>query len=167
MTEKLGYAIAIIALASLLEAAYAAESIEPLSDPKGWNGDFMRGAQPTATCPTDTIANVKKRMGVRGPLTIEEYEKIIHSISTRLSGDEIDTTELLKLDPAELEKLDHVRVSYNSVSDFVRDNIGENDAIYDVWFSSGTASGSYWGFNGYVVARDECVIHVSEMGYDN
>ena len=107
----------------------------------------MRGAQATASCPTDTITNALTRMSVNGPLTIEQFEqRVAYQFTT---ADEPDRMQFV----------------YKKVSDFVRDNIGDDDAIYDVSFQTDPFGGNYWGFSGYVVARDECVVHVSRMAY--
>ena len=88
-------------------------------------------------------------MHVNGPLTIDEYEATIsHAFSTAKEPDRIQRV-------------------YNSISDFVRENIRESDTIYEVSYSTDPNAGRYWGFWGYVVARDECVVHVSQMSYLN
>ena len=109
----------------------------------------MRGALATAPCPTDTIANAQSRMYVDGPLTIEQYEqKVAVEFTT-------------------VDEPDRVQVVYKKVSEFVRENIGENDEIYNVSFNTDPSGGNFWGFSGYVVARGECVVHVSKMSYLN
>ena len=135
-------------LIAFLCVACASSNVELLSDPKSWNGDFMRGAQPTATCPTDTIANARSRMSVDGPFTIEQYEQ----------RDAYRFT---------VEEPDRIQAVSNTVSEFVRENIGEKDEIYDVSFYTDPSGGDFWGFSGYVVAREHCVIQVSKMLYIN
>ena len=136
-------------LTAVFCAACATASFKPLSDPQNWNGDFMRGAMATPSCPTDTITNARSRLWVVGPLTIDEYEqRVAYSFTT-------------------VEEPDRTQHVYNQVSDFVRDNIGENDVIYDVSFHTDPSGGDFWGFSGYVVARGECVVHVSKMSYLN
>ena len=109
----------------------------------------MRGAMATPSCATDTIANARSRLSVVGPLTIDEYEqRVAHSFTT-------------------VEEPERKQRVYKQVSDFVRDNIGENDAIYDVSFNTDPSGGNFWGFSGYVVARGDCVVYVSKMSYLN
>lgn len=109
----------------------------------------MRGAEATSSCPTDTIANAGTRMSVVGPLTIEQYEQQVAYEFT--SADEPERKQY----------------AYKKVEDFVRDEIGTRDEIYDVSYYSDPDRGRFWGFSGYVVSRDECVIHVSQMSYIN
>ena len=124
-------------------------AIEPLSDPQDWNGDYMRGAQATASCPTDTIANARTRMWVDGPFTIEQYEqRVAHMFATA-------------------DEPDRIQYRYKKVSEFVRENIGDEDVIYEVSFHTDPSGGGFWGFWGFVVAKEECVVHVSRMGYTN
>ena len=139
----------LLSLLVVLCASCASNIVVPLSDPADWNGDYMYGAEPSSTCPTDTIASARTRMYVDGPFTIAQYEQTVaYSFTT---ADEPD-------------RLQH---SYNKVSDFVKENSGNNDKIYAVSFNTDPTSGDYWGFKGYVVARDECVVHVSRMAYTN
>ena len=137
------------ALVALLCTACESTTVEPLSDPQDWNGDFMRGARSTENCTTDTIANARNRMYVGGPFTIDQYEqRVAYSFTTK-------------------NEPDRVQVVDQKVSDFVRETIGQNESIYEVSFSTDPSGGDYWGFSGYVVARDECVVHVSKMSYSN
>ncbi len=138
-----------LSLLVVLCASCASTALEPLSDPKDWNGDYMYGAEATSTCPTDTIASARTRMHVDGPFTIAQYEQSVsHSFTT-------------------VDEPDRLQHRYNKVSDFVRENLGNEDEIYAVSFYTDPTSGDYWGFKGYVVARNECVVHVSRMGYTN
>ncbi len=139
----------LLSLLVVLCASCTSNTFEPLSDPEDWNGDYMYGAEGTSTCPTDTIASARTRMHVDGPFTIAQYEQTVAYSFT--SADEPD-------------RLQH---RYNKVSDFVRDNLGNEDEIYAVSFYTDPNSARYWGFEGYVVARNDCVVHVSRMGYTN
>ncbi|MDJ0711073.1 MAG: hypothetical protein QNJ14_11810 [Woeseiaceae bacterium] len=136
-----GHSILTVAILVLGCAACVSQVIVPLSDPSHWNGDFMVGALPTADCGTDTITNVRGRMTVAGPFTVQEYEQM---------------ESFVRKDP----------VVYKRVSDFTRNNIEDGDAIYDVQHFVLGKSNS-WGYFGYVVARGDCVIHVGKMGYIN
>ena len=50
---------------------------------------------------------------------------------------------------------------------FVRENIEGDDEIYEVSAYTDPSGGDIWGFSGYVVARNQCVVHVSRMSYMN
>ena len=88
-------------------------------------------------------------MSVHGPLTIEQYE---HRVALKFTT---------------AEEPEREQVVYKKVSEFVRENIGDGDEIYDVSFQTDPLGGNFWGFSGYVIARDECVIHVGRMAYTN
>ena len=46
-------------------------------------------------------------------------------------------------------------------------SLAEADRIQSFSFRSGPESGTYWGFDGYVVVRNGCVIHAEITNYDN
>ena len=109
----------------------------------------MRGAKATPTCPTDTIANARTRMSVVGPLTIAQFEqRVAYEIT---SADDPTRTQYV----------------YRKISEFVRENIEGDDEIYEVSAYTDPSGGDFWGFSGYVVARNQCVVHVSRMSYMN
>jgi len=88
-------------------------------------------------------------MQVDGPFTIDQYERrVAYRFTTK-------------------DEPDRVQVAYQNVSDFVRETVGQNESIYEVSFNTDPSGGDFWGFSGYVVARDECVVHVSKMSYLN
>ena len=128
-------------LAAQVLSGIAAAQTETLSDPRAWSGDFMRGASPTSSCATDTIENLRERMAVSGPFTVEEYEQTVSHRNT--TADEPDKMITV----------------FNKASEFVRQAITSDDQIYSFQYLAGSG-GSFWGFTGYLVVRDECIIHV-------
>lgn len=47
------------------------------------------------------------------------------------------------------------------------DGIRDDDLIHSFYCSSQSETGRYWGFGGYVVVRDGCIVHADIDGYDN
>jgi len=45
--------------------------------------------------------------------------------------------------------------------------VADSDRLYEFFFRADLPSGSFWGFNGYVVVRASCVIHAAIIGTDN
>jgi len=123
--------------------------VDTLSDPETWSSDVMRGAAPSPECQTDTIENLKQRMAVTGPYTVEEYERTVAFYSSTAEN----PTERI--------------ATLNEVSEFVRREIGAEDRIYGFQFMTDPASGDFWGFTGYLVARGECMIHVEVTSHIN
>ena len=42
-----------------------------------------------------------------------------------------------------------------------------NDRVHSFSFGTDPQSLNYWGFNGYLIARGLCIVHVGPLGYDN
>ena len=120
-----------------------------ISDPATWNREFMRDARSSATCPTDTVRNVRMRMGAVGPYTVAEFERTVASYQT--SGD----------DPGPGV------ASYNRVSELVKPSITAADRIYVFGFDSVTLDSGASRVSGYFVARDECIVHVEVTDSDD
>jgi hypothetical protein len=53
------------------------------------------------------------------------------------------------------------------VPDLIRTHIASTDRLYSFQFNTTLASGNYWGFSGYLVARGDCIVHAQVTGYDN
>ena len=45
--------------------------------------------------------------------------------------------------------------------------IEDSDGVHEFYFSSELPGGSFWGFGGYLVSRDACVIHAKVTTIDN
>jgi hypothetical protein len=45
--------------------------------------------------------------------------------------------------------------------------VQDYDLIYSFYYSAQSKTGRYWGFGGYVVVRDTCIVHADIDGYDN
>jgi len=45
--------------------------------------------------------------------------------------------------------------------------VQDDDPIYSFYYSAQSKEGRYWGFGGYIVVRDECIVHADIDGYDN
>jgi hypothetical protein len=45
--------------------------------------------------------------------------------------------------------------------------VQDYDLIHSFYYSAQSAKGRYWGFGGYVVIRDTCIVHSDIDGYDN
>jgi hypothetical protein len=54
-----------------------------------------------------------------------------------------------------------------NISASIRSQMAAGDTVYSFQFGTDPTSDNYWGFNGSLVARGDCIIHVSALGYDN
>jgi hypothetical protein len=45
--------------------------------------------------------------------------------------------------------------------------LSQGDTLHTFQFSTAPDSGSFWGFSGYLVARDNCIVHAKITGHDN
>lgn len=54
-----------------------------------------------------------------------------------------------------------------SVPDTVESKISDKDRLYSFWFSTDPQQPNYWGFGGYLVARQNCIIYVELTEHDN
>ena len=45
--------------------------------------------------------------------------------------------------------------------------VQDYDLIHSFYYSAQSEKGRYWGFGGYVVVRDTCIVHADIDGYDN
>ena len=53
------------------------------------------------------------------------------------------------------------------VANVIRPRISNEHRLYSFQFSTDPNSDGYWGFSGYLVADDNCIIHAEVTGYDN
>ena len=53
------------------------------------------------------------------------------------------------------------------IPDKILPMLTQDDRLHRFQFSTDPDSGDFWGFSGYLVARGDCIVYVSAMGYDN
>ncbi|MFZ5637764.1 MAG: hypothetical protein ACOY82_14380 [Pseudomonadota bacterium] len=53
------------------------------------------------------------------------------------------------------------------VDDPVLGRMSDRDRLHTFRFSTDPESPTYWGFEGYLVARDDCIVHAAITGHDN
>ena len=53
------------------------------------------------------------------------------------------------------------------IPDAVKSRISDKDRLYSFWFSTDPQLPNYWGFGGYLVAWQDCIIHVEVTEHDN
>jgi hypothetical protein len=53
------------------------------------------------------------------------------------------------------------------VASLIRPRILSEHRLYSFQFSTDPDSENYWGFSGYLVAHDSCIIHAEVTGHDN
>ena len=70
-------------------------------------------------------------------------------------------TRMFVSGPQELAKFDH------AIPLAVRSRLSRDDTLHEFQFRTDLAGGGFWGFSGYLVTRDDCVVDVRITGYDN
>jgi hypothetical protein len=53
------------------------------------------------------------------------------------------------------------------VEDPVLDRMSDGDRLHAFRFATDPTSPMYWGFDGYLVSRGDCIVHATIAGYDN
>lgn len=129
--------------------AHAADSAL-LTERSAW-GDLARFAEPTEACPGGSLEQLRQRVGVAGPSSIEELDR----------------------QEAEAKVADHKAGPGRSivwlypVSDFIRQKLRAPAELYTFEFSTDPSVSPWWGFRGLLVAREGCLIHAEITGFDH
>ena len=45
--------------------------------------------------------------------------------------------------------------------------VQDHDLVHSFYYSAQSPKGRHWGFGGYVIVRDTCIVHADIDGYDN
>lgn len=121
-----------------------------LTDRDGW-GDLARFAKPTPQCLGGSVEELKERMGVVGPYTLERLKELEAGVAAEndTSGPE---TSVVWLYP---------------VSSFIKESLESSDQLYTFEFITDPSKSPWWGFRGVLVAHDGCIIHAEVTSYDH
>jgi hypothetical protein len=127
-----------------------AEGRALLSERSAW-GDLARFAEPTKDCPGGSLEQLRQRVGVAGPSSIEELDRqqAAAEMEDRKAG---AATSIVWLYP---------------VSDFIRQKLRAPAELYTFEFSTDPSVSPWWGFRGLLVAREDCLIHAEITGFDH
>lgn len=121
-----------------------------LTERSAW-GDLTRFAEPTPDCPGGRLEQLRQRVGVAGPSSVEELDR----------------------QEAEAEAADQKAgpamsiVWLYPVSDFIRQNLRAPSELYTFEYSTDPDKSPWWGFRGLLVAREGCLIHAEITGFDD
>lgn len=56
---------------------------------------------------------------------------------------------------------------WQDIPDSVRSHMDHDEKVHEFQFRTDPADGNLWGLSGYLVARDDCIVHVQVNGYGN
>lgn len=121
-----------------------------LTERSAW-GDLARFAEPTEACPEGSLEQLRQRVGVAGPSSLHELERL----------------------QAEAEAVDQKAGPGRSivwlypVSDFIKQNLRTPAELYTFEFSTDPSEHPWWGFRGLLIALEGCVIHAEITGFDH
>jgi hypothetical protein len=129
--------------------AHAAENAL-LTERSAW-GDLARFAEPTEACPGGSLEQLRQRVGVAGPSSIEELDR------------REAAAEVADLKAGAATSI----VWFYPVSDFIRQKLRAPAELYTFEFSTDPSASPWWGFRGLLVAREDCLIHAEITGFDH
>ncbi|ODU48324.1 hypothetical protein [uncultured Aquimonas sp.] len=121
-----------------------------LTERSTW-GELARLSEPTKDCPGGRLEQLRQRVGVAGPSSIEELDRQQSEaeVADRKAG---ASTSIVWLYP---------------VSDFIRQHLRTPSELYTFEYSTDPDRSPWWGFRGLLVARQGCVIHAEITGFDH
>jgi hypothetical protein len=140
----------LVLVASATASPCHAEGSALLTERSTW-GELARLSEPTKDCPGGRLEQLRQRVGVAGPSSIEELDR------QQTEAEEADrkadaATSIVWLYP---------------VSDFIRQNLRAPSELYTFEYSTDPDRSPWWGFRGLLVAREGCVIHAEITGFDH
>lgn len=119
-----------------------------LTERSTW-GDLAQFAEPTQACPGGSLEQLRQRVGVAGPSSIEELERQEAEVADH------------KVSPGRSS------VWLYPVSDFIRQKLRAPAELYTFEFSTDPSVSPWWGFRGLLVVREDCLIHAEITGFDH
>ena len=136
MTESQKLQLLVLLFGPWISSTLNAQ-VEAFSDPSRWGEPFTIDAQATPACATGTVGNLRNRLTLGGPYTLREYEETVSEYYSTA------------------EEPDELKARFNQVSDAVKQLMADSDEIYRFHLGSISA-----GADGYLVARNSCIVHV-------
>ena len=113
--------------------------------PSTWGTDF--GNMPTEECQFDSVSNVRELMYVSDAYTIGEYENTAKIILTTVDGS--------------------ITNQYNNVSDVVKQTFIDGWSVHEFEFRTNPEIPGWYGYSGYLVAEDGCIIFAEVTFYEH
>lgn len=138
--------------AILVATASAADpvAIELLSDPSSWTTDLIKNVERSADCPSASVADYSRGMALGPAQSLAEFEQAV-----AIPGIPADHP-------------DRVEHRHPRVSPSIGGKITPHHSIHAYHYSSDPDHGpGWWGFSGYLVAVNGCVVHAQTTHFDN
>jgi len=146
------FACSLFVASTAFSAAFPCHAADSalLTERSAW-GDLARFAEPTEACPGGSLKQLRQRVGVAGPSSIEELDRqeAAAEVADRKAG---PGRSIVWLYP---------------VSDFIRQKLRAPAELYTFEFSTDPSVSPWWGFRGLLLAREDCLIHAEITGFDH